>query len=209
MKHHLLRAIGITAALLAAVAACTPRPEPMPDYVVPPATPAAAATSTPGPSVGTKILVADALTIADTGVRCFVGHISLACTSSARPMRIGDARLWTTTLSRVVPNSLEPGFEPGKPVGTAAVAVGDVGLVGGQLGVISQVVGNLMVRVDNREIAAADVANGRHDFGGWFHPDEGERLARGQVLTIRDWTFALAGHTLTITSPNGPTEIDI
>lgn len=208
MKHHPLRVVGIIAALLTAVAACTPRPEPTPDYVAPPAPPAAAATSTLGPSVGTKVLIADALTIGDTGVRCFVGHISLACTSSARPMRIGEARLWTTTLSRVIPNSLEPGFEPGTPVGTAAVAVGDVGLVGGQLAVISKVVGNLMVRIDNREVDATEVANGRHDFGGWFHPDEGERLARGQVLTIRDWTFALAGTTLTITSPNGPTEID-
>ncbi len=204
MKPHPLRVVGIITALLAAVAACTPRPEPMP-----PPTPHAAAptTSTQGPSLGTKVLAADALTISDTGVRCFVGHISLACTSSARPMRIGDARLWTATLSRVVPNSLEPGFEPGKPVGTAAVAVGDLGLVGGQLAVISQVAGNLMIRVDNREIAAADVANGRHDFGGWFHPDNGQRLARGQVLAIGDWTFALTGHTLTITSPNGPTEI--
>lgn len=89
MKHHPLRVIGIIAALLTAVAACTPRPEPTPDYVAPAAPPAAAATSTLGPSVGTKVLIADALTIGDTGVRCFVGHISLACTSSARPMRMG------------------------------------------------------------------------------------------------------------------------
>lgn len=160
-------------------------------------------------AVTTKRIVADTVTIGTTGVRCFVGNTSAACASPARPFKDGDHPYWTATISFTSPTDLEPGFEPGEIVDPTHLAVGDVAVTGGTVGVITEMGKTPRVGVRSQVVDIREIADGRNDFDGFYHPNPGKVLTPGSPVTIRDWTFTLNGTSLVIGTPNGPHQLDL
>ncbi|ATQ40891.2 hypothetical protein [Mycobacterium avium] len=206
--------VGPAAAMLAAVTltaltGCSSGDHPA---AGPATTSTAAAPTTSGPRtapVTTRRIVADTLTIGTTGIRCFVGNTSAACAATTRPFKDGDHSYWTATFSFTAPIDLEPGFEPGQIVDPTRLAVGDIAVTGGTIGVITAMGKTPQVGVRSQVVDIREIADGRNDFDGFYHPDAGKSVTPGSPVTIRDWKFTLNGTSLVIDTPNGGHQLDI
>ena len=195
-------------ALGIALTGCGSGQHPSASSTAPPTSKTSAVTSSPRAAVSTKTVFADTVAVGSTGLRCFVGNNSTAC-ASARPFKDGDYRYWTMVLSLTAPTDLEPGFQPGDLVAPTELTVGDIAVTGGTVGIITTAGADLKVGVRDQEVGVREIADSRPDFDGFFRPRPGRQVSAGQPVTIRDWTFTLKGTTLTVTTPNGATDIDI
>lgn len=201
---------GAAAGLVIILAACGSSPS-QPAAATSTTSSAVATAASPPPAVRTTAVMAEAITIGTTGVRCFVGNMSAACAATTRPFKDGDHRYWTAVFSLTGPTALEPGFQPGEPIDPSQLEVGDLALSGGTIGVITAIGPDPQVGLGSRVVNIREVAGGRSDFGGFYRPIPdafSQDVNPGQPLTVRDWKFTLTGTTLRIDNPNGSRELD-
>lgn len=100
--------VGI--ALLASSVSCSSADQPAaPSSSSTSVSSSSAAAATP---VAPQIVQTDTLEIGDSGVRCMVGNISLACVAGPRQMTLGPVKGWSMVGAVAPPGGLEPGFTP-------------------------------------------------------------------------------------------------
>ncbi|WP_457181083.1 hypothetical protein [Mycobacteroides abscessus] len=156
----------------------------------------------PGAYVGVATVPAQTVTIANTGVRCFVGKASTACTAAGEPMIYNGHQRWTVALSVQHDGTTEPGFLPGQFANTNALAAGDLFECFGTVGYIATRDGdNSTVRIIDQERPLRDIAASCDSFtGSFYRPNPGSDLRDGSSTTVNGWNLALAGKDLAITA---------
>lgn len=156
----------------------------------------------PGGYVGVATVPAKTVTIANTGVRCFVGKASTACTATGQPMTFNGHPRWTVALSVQHDGTTEPGFLPGQFANTNALASGDLFECFGTIGYIATRDGdNSTVRIIDQERPLRDIAASCDSFtGSFYRPNPGTDLPADKDTTVNGWNLALTGKDLTVTA---------
>lgn len=154
---------------------------------------------------GTQIVYAQAVSIGNTGVRCFVGNASTACVSDRTPFDAnGHHNRWSAVLSVQRPGITENGFEPGSQVPGSLMKVGDLVGNAGTIGYISAIGDkDATVRVADQEVPYREMFSTTDSFEGLFRPNPDDmilNLKDGASTNIHGWRLSLEGDTLSVTA---------